>query len=39
MKKKSNICFNYEPELLLVFMNENCTSFHFNEKKEQKMKK
>ena len=27
MKKKSNICFDYEPELLLVDINENLLSF------------
>ena len=38
MKKKSNICFDYEPELLLVDINENLLSLQLK-KKEQKMKR
>ena len=35
MKKKSNICFDYEPELLLVDINENLLSLQLNKRTEK----
>ena len=35
MKKKSNICFDYEPELLLVDINENLLSLQLKKRTEK----
>ena len=34
MKKKSNICFDYEPELVLVDINENLLSLQLKKRTE-----